>query len=72
MYIGISGLMAKPELYIACGLSGQVQHMAGINRAGVIAAINKDRNAPVFRQCDYGLVADLNVVIPRLTEKLLD
>jgi electron transfer flavoprotein alpha subunit len=71
-YIGISGLMAKPELYIACGLSGQVQHMAGINRAGVIAAINKDRNAPVFRQCDYGLVADLNVVIPRLTEKLLD
>ncbi|MDR1321387.1 MAG: FAD-binding protein [Gracilibacteraceae bacterium] len=67
-YIGVSGVIATPEVYIACGVSGQVQHMAGIDRAGVIAAVNKDKNAPVFRQCDYGLVADLNAVLPRLTE----
>ncbi|MDR1069542.1 MAG: FAD-binding protein [Gracilibacteraceae bacterium] len=67
-YIGVSGVIAKPDVYIACGVSGQVQHMAGIDRAGVIVAVNKDKNAPVFRQCDYGLVADLNAVLPRLTE----
>ena len=68
-YIGVSGVMIKPELYIACGISGQVQHMAGVNQSRVIVAINKDKSAPIFKQCDYGIVGDLSVVLPALTKK---
>ena len=68
-YIGVSGVMIKPELYIACGISGQVQHMAGVNQSRVIVAINKDKSAPIFKQCDYGIVGDLSAVLPALTKK---
>ena len=53
----------------ACGISGQVQHMAGVNQSRVIVAINKDKSAPIFKQCDYGIVGDLSVVLPALTKK---
>jgi electron transfer flavoprotein alpha subunit len=69
-YIGVSGVMLKPDVYIGVGVSGQIQHMVGVNQARSIVAINKDKNAPIFTQCDLGLVADLNAVIPRLTAML--
>lgn len=67
--IGISGATIKPNLYIACGISGQIQHMVGVNDANVIAAINKDENAAVFNFCDIGIVGDLSSVIPALIKK---
>ena len=70
VYIGVSGLMLSPKVYIACGVSGQMQHMVGCNRAGVLFAINKDKNAPVFKQCDYGLVGDIKTVLPALVAAL--
>jgi electron transfer flavoprotein alpha subunit len=69
-YIGVSGVMIKPELYIACGISGQVQHMTGVNQARIIIAVNKDSSAPIFEKCDYGIVGDLNTVLPALIQKL--
>jgi electron transfer flavoprotein alpha subunit len=69
-YIGVSGAMLKPEVYFAVGISGQVQHMVGVNQARVIVAINKDKAAPIFKQADYGIVGDLYKVIPLLVEKL--
>ena len=69
-YIGVSGVMAKPELYIGIGISGQVQHMVGVSSARTIVAINSDKNAMIFKQCDYGIVGDLKTVLPALTAKL--
>ncbi len=69
-YIGVSGVMMKPDLYLGLGISGQVHHMVGINTAKTLIAINKDKNAPIFAQCDYGLVADVAEVLPKLLEKL--
>ncbi len=69
-YIGISGLMLNPEVYVGIGVSGQMQHMVGINGAKLVFAINKDKNAPIFNQADYGLVGDLNAVLPIINEKL--
>ena len=69
-YIGVSGAMIKPALYIAAGISGQIQHMVGVNQSGTIIAINKDDHAPIFSACDYGIVGDVNTVIPMLIEKL--
>ena len=60
----------SPKAYVACGISGQMQHMVGCNRAGTMFAINKDKNAPVFKQCDYGLVGDLKDVLPKLVAAL--
>ena len=54
----------------AVGISGQMQHMVGCNRSGAIFAINKDKNAPVFKQCDYGLVGDIKTVLPALVAAL--
>ena len=68
-YIGVSGLMLAPEVYIALGISGQVQHMVGCNRAKVMIAVNKDKNAPIFQQADYGIVADLYKVVPALIKQ---
>jgi len=70
LYIGVSGAIIKPEVYVAVGVSGQVQHMVGVSQAGTIIAINKDKNAPIFTQCDFGLVGAVETVIPVLTEKL--
>lgn len=69
-YIGVSGLMLSPKVYVACGISGQMQHMVGCNRAGTLFAVNKDKNAPVFKQCDYGLVGDIKTVLPALIAAL--
>lgn len=69
-YVGVSGLMLSPKAYIACGISGQMQHMVGCNRAGALFAINKDKNAPIFKQCDYGLVGDIKTVLPALIAAL--
>lgn len=70
VYIGVSGLMLSPKVYVACGISGQMQHMVGCNRSTIIFAINKDANAPIFKQCDYGLVGDIKAVLPALASIL--
>ncbi|MEL1136087.1 FAD-binding protein [Desulfitobacterium sp. THU1] len=68
-YIGVSGVMLKPEVYLALGISGQIQHTVGVNQAKTIIAVNKDKNAAIFKQADYGIVGDMYKVIPALTEK---
>jgi electron transfer flavoprotein alpha subunit len=70
LYIGVSGLMLTPELYVGIGTSGQMQHMVGVNSAKVIVAINKDKNAPIFKQTDIGLVGDLYRVLPKVNAAL--
>jgi electron transfer flavoprotein alpha subunit len=69
-YIGISGQTVKPDLYLAVGLSGQVQHMVGCRESKVIVAINNDERAPIFEAADYGIVGDLYEVLPLLTAAL--
>lgn len=69
-YIGISGQRVSPDLYLAIGISGQLQHMVGVRGAGTVVAINTDKDAPVFAQCDYGIVGDLYDVVPALTAAL--
>ncbi|ANE22524.1 electron transfer flavoprotein subunit alpha [Denitrobacterium detoxificans] len=69
-YVGVSGQMISPKIYFAIGVSGQMQHMVGCAGAGTVVAINKDKNAPVFKQCDYGFVGDLKMVLPELTAAL--
>lgn len=69
-YIGISGAVIKPTLYIAAGISGQVQHTYGVRDAKTIVAIDKNENAPIFKTADYYIVGDLNEVLPELTAAL--
>lgn len=67
-YVGLSGQKVAPKVYIACGISGQIQHITGIQNARVVVAINTDSKAPIFEYTDYGVVGDLYKIVPAITE----